>query len=251
VRRSAALVVLSLLLATPALGQERQKLSSLDLPSAAQRANIPDAFKRLSRTELLDGWIEVFHAPGLTSPPDTPDKGPEEIPGSGVLTQAPFKIRLSAAQKVWSFDCNTGGSADPACTLADKKRRIEIPGEVLIFPGDGCVYVSRRTNADFDMRRKLCETAKGVLREVKQPSRYVGLKSQTLNELRLFSDRALSKPGVTIPKGSAVEVLIMERDGVYLLRDEFGLTGWIRLPTRPYPGSREDLDIKGFFHVGD
>ena len=38
---------------------------------------------------------------------------------------------------------------------------------------------------------------------------------------------------------------------VYLVRDGFGITGWLRLPTTPPDDPQQASDIRGFFFAGD
>ncbi len=211
---------------------------------------MPAAFRTLTRKGLIDDWIEVLYRPALTLPPDEPDNGPIEIEGAGVLVQSPFKIRLSRrARAVWQLSCNTGGSGDPECALIREGAPVAtapsltVAGEVFVFPGDGCLYSSSRTNSAFDVRRKFCERG-GILEEVPQPMRYVGLRSEALRDLRIFADRGLARPSAIIAKGAAIEILIEDR-GLFLVRDEFGLTGWIKPPFEQVGTHIKGLDFRG------
>lgn len=211
---------------------------------------LPESFKALTHHRLVQGWVHVHADPRLTLPPAEGDGAPYELEESGVLMQTPFRLRLSpAARLVYRFTCTSGGSGDPSCTLSDGKRGLEIEGDALAFPGDGCVYSVARANQHFSVRRKFCETRAG-LAEVAQPARYVGLRSTALADLPLFSDPALKQPSGRIAKGGFVEVLIEQR-GRYLLRDEFGFTGWAKLPNAEDPEGRGGGDIAGFFFAGD
>ena len=224
--------------------------------TAAAGPDLASSFPGLAARSVVRDWITVRFEPRLTSPPRVPDTGTQEIEGSGVLIQYPFDIRLSAASaRLYQFVCSSGGSADSECILwesggsAQPRVALHVAGTAFAVPGDGCLYSAGHTNGWYDTRRKFCETGDRV-EEVRQPFRHVGLRSEALRDLAVFADRGLTRFAGTIRKGAFVEVVLDDR-GVYLVRDGFGITGWLRLPTTPPDDPQQASDIRGFFFAGD
>jgi hypothetical protein len=118
----------------------------------------------------------------------------------------------------------------------------------IVIPGNGSIYTSGHLN-EFNLRRKFTFDGK-TFKEDKQPFYYIGLKSVTLKEVKLFSDKELTTPLAVLPAGYEVEVLLAEQpfdNKVYLIRTSYGLTGWAALKAEQY----KSVDIEGLFYNND
>lgn len=97
----------------------------------------------------------------------------------------------------------------------------------------------------FNYREKY-ELKGGELVAVKQPFWSVGLDTTALAAITIYSDKSLTSPVATIPKGGSLSVILNE-DKFYLIKTPFGLLGWIEYN---YP-EIEQGPIKGLFFNGD
>lgn len=222
-------------------------------------ASAADAQIALAERPVADLPIVLAVDPALTrSHLITPSekKFSDEADAGGVIVTYVLETKLRLrSDRYFLVVCSSGGSADYNCVFnlvggAADLYRDQIEGLRFEIPGDGCVYASGHVNTMFDHRRKYCLDG-DRLKEVKQPFHYVGLKSKTLRDLTFYSDKAATNAVSTIPKGEFVEVLVAsaEREDEhydFLVRDQHGLTGWVRLS-----GGREAEDIDGIFLNGD
>jgi hypothetical protein len=147
-----------------------------------------------------------------------------------------------------SLFCDNGASEDPNCKFVkagDFENAVEIAGLRFTIPGDGCVYASGHTNSDFSFRRKYCLVKDG-LKEVVQPVLYVGVSSSALKPLTLKAGKDKGATITRIPAGGKLEVLVQDGE-YYLIRDEFGLTGWSKINSSVF----EPIDVKDIFYTGD
>ena len=105
-----------------------------------------------------------------------------------------------------------------------------IPGLKLYIPGNGCVYVSGHTNNYFNVRKKF-QLINNELIEVKQPFYYVGLKTKTLKPIKLYDSKEMVNVIASLPEDYSIEVLLSDGDysTLFLVKTDFGLTGWIDL----------------------
>ncbi len=150
-----------------------------------------------------------------------------------------------------------GPSADPYFIFLKKEGNnytelSDVDGDEIYIPGNGYLYVKRRSNADFTMHFKYRFTSTGEIKEVAQPYYYVGLKTKTLKFIQLYSDIECTRKLAALPADSNIEVLIAAefKDGTchkYLIKTPFGLVGWWELDT-DYPASKE---IEGISFAGD
>ncbi len=118
----------------------------------------------------------------------------------------------------------------------------------IVVEGNGTLYTSGHLN-EFNVRRKYSFNGKAFV-EDKQPFYYVGLKSVTLNEVKIYGDKQLSKLIAVLPKGREIEVLVAEEpygNKMYLVRTGFGLTGWAPLKVDQY----KSVDVEGLFYNND
>jgi hypothetical protein len=210
--------------------------------------------QRVVTTVILDPGIEktrlvtvagLSQAPALPAEEATYRKFYED---AGVTMVYPLDVKLKPDQDYLVVRCDSGGSNDPQCVFSTSQdpaqEGVAIPGLLFVIPGDGCVYSSGHTNNMFSARALHC-LKEGVLQPVAQPFSYAGFQSKALRPLTLYADQRKSGIVTTIAQGDFVEVLLQDGD-FFLLRDRFGLTGWVALEQ-----SQQAVDIEGFFYNGD
>lgn len=151
----------------------------------------------------------------------------------------------------FTIDCDYGLSADPNCTFFQEingklKKVIQLQGLHFAFPGNGNIYVDGHTNTMFDVRQKY-EWHNGSFSLVKQPVNFVGLNATTRVSISLFSTQEYKQSVATLPKDSAILVVINEGEH-YLVKSPFGLVGWVRIPNG---AEQKDSPIDGIFYAGD
>ena len=118
----------------------------------------------------------------------------------------------------------------------------------IVIQGNGALYTSGHLD-EFNARHKYSFNGKTFV-EDEQPFYYVGLKSVTLNEVKIYGDRQLSRVIAVLPKGAEIEVLVAEqpsRNKIYLVRTRFGVTGWAPLRVDQY----KSVDVEGLFYNND
>ncbi|MDA8084891.1 MAG: hypothetical protein M0024_14635 [Nitrospiraceae bacterium] len=163
----------------------------------------------------------------------------------------------STTHDVYVIDYNAGPSGDPKFIIYRKidhalKKLASIPGDNLIIPGDGNVYVSGESDDFFDRRRKYV-LSEGTLKEVPQPYYYVGLRTRNVKPLNIYSDRDYQIKVTHLPAGSEIEVLVaslrkqFEYD--FLIKSPYGLTGWVTVEGQD--GMCGTESIKGICFHGD
>lgn len=124
---------------------------------------------------------------------------------------------------------------------------ISIPGFSLYIPGDGTIYVSGHINNDFDTRKKYIFKDNKIV-EVEQPFYYVGIKSKTLQKVKLYDSPDLTRIIAVLEPNSPVQILLNRKDThLYLISTEFGITGWI---DNGFGGLQPTI-LDGIFHAGD
>jgi hypothetical protein len=189
------------------------------------------------------------------------------VPGEEVFNTY-HKLRLGARAPALDLECS--GASDLVCMAY----RPEVPAEMRnsekavysgmfdlsVAPGDGCLYTVEANNADHVTRRKHC-WHDGKLVEQRQPLSYVGFKSVANKELKLYAAPDARKLVHRIAKGRFVEILVASveyagwsRSKWLLVRDEFGLVGWVSVASLGGDNaclSGRPLGIKGFCMTGD
>lgn len=146
---------------------------------------------------------------------------------------------------------DSGPSADPGFLVfrIQKDSLIQLTysifGLALVIPGDGFIYVDGHTNTMFNTRRKFL-VSRDTVKEISQPFYYVGLDSKTSEELHIYSDFSQTNEVAIIPRGSPTHVLL-NQGRYYLLRTQFGLVGWVKLPVT----GAGKTPIEGLYYVGD
>jgi hypothetical protein len=113
---------------------------------------------------------------------------------------------------------------------------------------NGTLYTSGHLG-EFDLKQKYSFNGKTFV-EDKQPFYYVGLKSVTLNEVKIYGYKQTTRLIAVLPKGAEIEVLVAEApfgNKLYLVRTGFGLTGWAPLKVDQY----KSVDVEGLFYNND
>ena len=132
--------------------------------------------------------------------------------------------------------------------IATKKKISSFPALGIIIPGNGTVYTFGHTN-EFNLRQKFKLEGSSFVEEI-QPFYYIGLPSKTLREVKIHSDKELTKVIATLPANYEIEVLLAEKpfaNKIYLVRTNFGLIGWAALKVDQY----KSVDIEGLFYNND
>jgi hypothetical protein len=170
-----------------------------------------------------------------------------------------LKTAISPALKMeYLVVYSPGPSADPTFIFYDAsdvghgKALFTIGCTTLYIPENGNIYTTGHTNNMFNMRRKFRVNLREFTEEV-QPFYYVGLTTKTRRAMKLYDQPQGGKVIAQIPANYAVEVLVAEfSDGLfirnYLIKTQFGLTGWVRLRENQIYGN---ADIEGLFYAGD
>lgn len=149
-----------------------------------------------------------------------------------------YRITFSAAE-----------SCDPGYMIykevGDSLIRIgSIPCLDLFVPGNGYLYCRGHANTTYNKRKKY-KLVGDQLEEVKQPYYHVGIRSEIIESIVLYTDKTLEEELAKLPKGAEVEVLLNE-DEMFLVKTSFGLLGWWK-PESLYPKS----PVPGLYFNGD
>lgn len=113
------------------------------------------------------------------------------------------------------------------------KQLFSLTGGSLYIPGNGNLYLSAAANNMYEKKTKY-KFEDNNIREVKQPYYHVGLKTQTLKTITIYSDESCTTPLATLPKKSEIEVIAAkesedELEFSFLIKSSFGLLGWWKL----------------------
>ena len=225
--------------------------------------NSSQSFRHLKKTKLPRAGIEFWYNPGTTTVYDislkTADAGLlDEIRGiaddeynieHGFLVAKTEIAPGDACYVVYIAGWDEGFRF--CRPRAEKELGALWPHGLLVVPGEGMVYTRHHRN-NFDARRKF-RLEKDSIVEVKQPYLYVGLKSKTLREVKIYDNREKSGVIATLPAGYEIEILLAESDrtdgdkGFYLVRTGFGLCGWAELAA----AQGTSVDVEGLEYRGD
>lgn len=134
-------------------------------------------------------------------------------------------------------------------------------GKQIYLPGNGFMYTAGHVNNSFNQRGKWF-IQNNLLYQTPQPFYYVGLETKALKPLTLYADLAMTQKVADIAAGNALTVLLQlppqqappaSQAGddynpyeYFLLKTEFGLTGWVKIVTY-----LPDSPIEGLFFAGD
>lgn len=158
----------------------------------------------------------------------------EEHPAGGETLLLVGRFDRSKADR-YRVVYDDGPSCDPSFTVYREGASEPLGsfgGEHLIVPGNGFLYVIRRSNRSYEGREKW-EIRDGALVEVAQPLRYVGVQSRTLKAIALRQTQAEDATVLAqVPAGDTVTIVAHQEDSHsgrdwYLVRTRFGLLGWI------------------------
>lgn len=144
-----------------------------------------------------------------------------------------------------------GPSCDPTFTLWRKggdEPIGEFGGDHVVIPGNGFLYVIRRSNRSFEGREKWA-IHKGALVEITQSHYYVGVTTATLKPATLLQQPETGATVIAnVPKGEKVLVVVQQTvDGRdwYLVRTRFGLLGWTEDAAYGEERQFEDIQFLG------
>ena len=195
---------------------------------------------------------EVFNKYVSELPDNDPFYYSEE--GPSMMNVKVLKTKISPSGPDYYLIFSPGPSADPSFVFYKEgeyeKAAFYVMGLNVYIPGNGNVYVEGHTNNTFNQRRKFT-LANGEFVEAEQPFYYVGLKTRTLKPVELYKSKNLSKVIANLPADYSIEVLINdpENSSMFLVKTDFGLTGWIEIPGEYMFGGNEL--IEGIFYAGD
>ena len=224
-------------------------LSALD----SQAADLPDVGFSGLRVHTFEsqcyGPRSVHFDPALATPQDDFEQIPEH-PAGGI--RSVLGGRLSAGGERYTLRYDDGPSCDPTFSLwpeGGEQPIGEFGGDHVVLPGNGFLYVIRRSNRSFEGREKWA-IQRGALVEVAQSHYYVGVTTPTLKALTLLQQPAAgSTPIANVPRGESVLVVLQQSvDGRdwYLVRTRFGLLGWTE-----DSAYGEDRQFEGIQFFGD
>jgi hypothetical protein len=195
---------------------------------------------------------EVFNQTVSELPKDDPFHYSEDGPSMDNVKVLKTKIAPSGPYYYVIF--SAGPSADPSFIFYKEgsydQSALYIMALKVYIPGNGNIYAEGHTNNTFNKRRKFT-LSNGKFVEVEQPYYYVGLKTQTLKPVKLYKSKNLSQVIANLPANYSIEVLINdpENSSTFLVKTDFGLTGWLKIPGENMFGGNEM--IKGIFMAGD
>ena len=161
-----------------------------------------------------------------------------------------IKTKINSSGQLYYVVFSWGPSADPNFQFykdSDLSRpAFTIYALQVFIPGNGYIYSSGHTNNMFNTRKKYT-VENNSLKEIEQAFYYVGLKTKTLEAIKLYRDEQLVKIIANLPKDYNVEVLINKPGtNLFLIKTDFGLTGWIKPEMR---GRTTQIDK--LYYAGD
>lgn len=175
----------------------------------------------------------------------------EDHPAGGYRTVLVGRIDRNDADK-YVIRYDDGPSCDPTFSLWKEGAGEpigEFGGDHLVVPGNGFLYVIRRSNRSFEGREKWA-IHKGELIEITQPQYYVGVTTGTLKPVVLLQQPQTGSTVIAnVPKGETVQIVVQQSiDGHdwYLARTRFGLLGWTE-----DSGYGEDRQFEDIQFMGD
>jgi hypothetical protein len=222
-------------------------LLSLSLPVLA--ADLPDVgFAGLAAHTFESqcfGSRSVHFDPGLAQPMDNFREIPDH-PAGGYRTVLSGHLVAAGPRYILRYD--DGPSCDPTFSLwpeGGDQPIGEFAGDHVVVPGNGFVYVIRRSNRSFEGREKWA-IQQGALVEITQSHYYVGVTTPTLKPATLLQQpEAGASVIANVPRGEKVLVVVQQTlDGRdwYLVRTRFGLLGWTE--DAAYGDERQFQDIE-------
>lgn len=221
-------------------------------PALAPAASLPDVgFTGLTTHSFESqcfGPRSVHFDPALAVAKNDFEEIPDH-PAGGYRTVLAGRIDRGSKDE-FELRYDDGPSCDPTFTLWRKggdEPIGEFGGDHVVVPGNGFLYVIRRSNRSFEGREKWA-IHKGALIEITQPQYYVGVTTPTLKPATLLQQpQAGSTVIANVPKGETVLVVVQQSvDGQdwYLVRTRFGLLGWTA--DSAYGDERQFKDIQFF-----
>lgn len=211
-------------------------LASCKQKAVIKTIEVPQSFKHLKIVELGVNSKEsprVFIEPSITeiinkSVDSTHFLYHESSDEVGQHEFVVTKLNQSKNRK-YHIIFDYGMSEDPNFSIYQEikdslKHICSLPGLVMYIPGNGNIYIEGHTNNFFNERKKF-KLIKDTLIETKQPFLYVGLKTRTNDELKIYKTKEQKDLVASLPKDAEIEVLINDNE-YYLIKTSFGLVGW-------------------------
>lgn len=175
-----------------------------------------------------------------------------DIPVSGPYHDEVIKTQINQSSgEEYYVLFSWGPSADPEYIFY-RKGRLEKPAFRLMapqvfIPGNGNIYTAGHSNNTFDTRKKYIFSNNSI-REVEQPFYYVGMQTQTRKPVVLYKSQKMQQKVAGLPADYAIEVVLnKKRSNFYLIKTQFGLTGWLKVNHR---GPQVE-EIKNMTFAGD
>lgn len=171
---------------------------------------------------------------------------------SGIKTIRLIETKLKAnSNNIYIIDFNEGVSNDPCFQIYYKENNKltyidQFGGLDLTIPYDGYLYSSGHANTMFNKRKKFAIENNNVI-EIEQPFYYIGIESKTTVDIDIFSDLNMTKVVAHLVKGTTVSVIMNYNKNYYLIKTDFGLLGWIMIPS----GKRDKTIIEDIYFAGD
>ena len=159
------------------------------------------------------------------------------------------KTKISSNGDSYNVVFSWGASADPEFLFykdGTDTPIFSVAALNLYIPGNGNIYTAGHTNNYFNIRKKFTFKNNKFV-EAEQAFYYVGLQSKTLKAITLYKSESLRTSIANLPADYNVEVLINKQGtNLYLIKTDFGLTGWTKLPME-----YGNPTIEGLFYAGD
>jgi hypothetical protein len=136
-------------------------------------------------------------------------------------------------------------------------------GKEIYLPGNGYFYTTGHVNNMFNQRSKWT-VQNNLLEETPQAFNYVGLETKAKAGFAIYADVELTQKVADIAAGNTITVLLnlppnqapkeafttkeprYQQYDYYLIKSEFGLTGWMRIEAYSM-----ETPIEGLFYAGD
>ncbi len=162
-----------------------------------------------------------------------------------------IKTKISPSGDDYFVVFSSGPSDDPTFIFYKdgnfNQASFAISALKIAIPGNGSIYSSGHTNNVFNTRKKF-KVVDNKLKEIEQAFYYVGLKTKTLKPITLYNSEQLNSKIASLPKNYKVEVLLNKnKSSLFLIKTEFGLTGWVKLENQMYGNNAIDK----LFYAGD
>lgn len=217
----------------------RRRNDKEDYKVTAINGSLEQMQKDLKKLDISGTVGVIYYNPKITKVIDQSRDGASRA----------LETRLDQKSKdVYVVDFSEGMSMDPGFMVHRRTAKgLEsvgsFAGEQLTIPGNGAVYVVNSYNTTFANKNKYV-LKNNELEYVKQPFKYVGLKTKATAVIRLYKSKEMKEEVAVLTRGAELFVLLADGEN-YLVRTPFGLLGWIHIE-RGYSSP-----IAGLYFQGD